>query len=463
VTVAAAQAGTPVTFTLHDAEGRPRPLRVTAPAVLPRGPMLTYPPVAVSGNRPFVVIGCRYSDVSGEPIDVAGMNAMIGTAYPGMGHYFAEVSAGAFTVTGSTAAGWATLPQAQAYYNPLGVADPIRFYTDCMGAHDAAVNFPDYDGVVMVINGTILGTGYFQAFSSQATIPVTIDGQAKAYHLAFIGSGVAANEYVWAHQIGHTLDLQHSSGQPLASLNSWWDMMSKGGFLDPIAGRVPVHLKAVDKQLLGWIPAGRVYTASPGSNLTITLERSAQPPATANPLLAIIPIGTNYYTVEARKVAGYDRLGDSALAGEGVIVHQVVTTRADPLAELMDTDANGNPNDAGGFLVPGEFFADQVNRVKVTVLAPTTTGYQVRICLQAAGGGTYGDVNGDGTINVIDAQIVARFSVGLSVPDQNLVQTSGDVNGDGSVNVIDAQVIARHAVGLSTAGSQVGQAVTAAC
>lgn len=458
-----AQAGTPVAFALHDAAGRQRLLRVTVPASLPPRPMLTYPPAPVAGTQPFVVIGCRYADVAGEPATIPALNAMIGSAYPGMGDYFAEASNGAVNLTGSAATSWATLPQALSYYNPAGAADPVRMYTDCMGAHDAAVNFPDYAGVVMVFNGTVLGTGYFQAFSSQSTIPVSIDGQAKGYRLVFVSAATAENEFVWAHQIGHTFDLQHSSGQPLTALNSWWDMMSKGGFVDPIAGRVPVHVKAVDKRLLGWIPPARVYTATAGSNLTVTLERSALPSATNDPLIAIIPIGSDYYTVESRKVAGYDRMGDSALAGEGVLVHRVVPSRSDPLAELMDSDANGNPNDAGGFLTAGEFFADAANRVRVTVVAPTATGFQVRICLQASGGGTYGDVNGDGTVNVVDAQIVARFSVGLSVPDQNLVQTSGDVNGDGSVNVIDAQVIARYSVGLSTAGSQVGQASAAAC
>lgn len=449
-----AQTGTPVTFTFHDASGRPRPLRVTAPAVLPRGPMLAYPPATVTGNQRLVVIGCRYSDVAGEPITTGAMSAMTGATYPGLGHYFAEVSNGSIELGGSTAIGWATLPQNKDYYNPLGTADPIRMYTDCMGAHDAAVDFPGYAGVVMVFNDQVLGTGYFQGFSSQGTIPVTIDGQTKAYRLAFLGSGVAANQYVWAHQVGHTLNLQHSSVQPLGSLNSFWDMMAKGGYTEaPYQGRIAVHLKAVDKMVLGWIPSNRVYTATTGTNLTIPLEQSAQPAANTDYLIAKIPIGTNYYTVEARRVAGYDRLGDSALAGQGVLVHRVYPNAAsgDVVAEVVD------------FLLPGGLFTDVANRVKVTVVGQGATNYSVQICLAAGGSGLYGDVNGDGVINVIDAQIVARFSVGLSVPDATRVQTNGDANGDGAINVIDAQIIARYSVGLPTPGSQIGQTVGQAC
>jgi M6 family metalloprotease-like protein len=416
--------------------------------------MLSYPPAAVSGNQRFVVLGCRYAGVAGEPISTGTMATLIGTSYPGMGHYFAEVSNGNVSMTGSTVTTWANLPQNKDYYNPLGTADPNRMYNDCMGAHDAAVNFPDYDGVVMVFNDTILGTGYFQAFSSQGSIPVTIDGQTKAYRLVFVGSPVAGNQFVWAHQVGHTFDLQHSSVQPLASLNSFWDMMAKGGYTEaPYPGRIAVHLKAVDKMVLGWIPSSRVYTATTGTNLTVPLERSAQPAANSDYLIARIPIGANYYTVEARRVAGYDRLGDSALAGQGVLVHRVYPNAAsgDVVAEVMD------------FLLPGELFTDVANRVKVTVVGQGATNYSVQVCLAAGGSGLYGDVNGDGIINVIDAQIVARFSVGLSVPDATRVQTNGDANGDGAINVIDAQVIARYSVGLSTPGAQIGQTVGQAC
>jgi hypothetical protein len=61
----------------------------------------------------------------------------------------------------------------------------------------------------------------------------------------------------------------------------------------------------------------------------------------------------------------------------------------------------------------------------------------------------WGEVSGDGVVNVIDAQQIARFSVGLSVSQPTLLAQSGDVTGDGNVNVLDAQQIARFSVGLS--------------
>jgi hypothetical protein len=65
--------------------------------------------------------------------------------------------------------------------------------------------------------------------------------------------------------------------------------------------------------------------------------------------------------------------------------------------------------------------------------------------------GRWGDVNDDGTVSIIDAQQIARSSVGLSVANAGAVAARGDVNADGTVSIIDAQQIARFSVGLSAA------------
>jgi hypothetical protein len=74
--------------------------------------------------------------------------------------------------------------------------------------------------------------------------------------------------------------------------------------------------------------------------------------------------------------------------------------------------------------------------------------------------GVWGDVTNDGSINVIDAQQIARFSVGLVVSFRELM-ARGDVTGDGAINVIDAQQVARASVGLSAA-ARIRQSVTEA-
>ena len=82
-----------------------------------------------------------------------------------------------------------------------------------------------------------------------------------------------------------------------------------------------------------------------------------------------------------------------------------------------------------------------------TSLIASVRGRDHLLCVVNAAG-MYGDVNGDGPVNIIDAQQIARYSVGLSVFNPGRIPTHGDVNGDGFVNILDAQQIARYSVGL---------------
>ena len=109
---------------------------------------------------------------------------------------------------------------------------------------------------------------------------------------------------------------------------------------------------------------------------TITLEQLALP-QTSNYKMAKIPINgsnTHFYTVEARRLTGYD----AKLAGAAVILHEVDTTRLRP-AYVIDADGNGNTADAGAMWLPGETFVDSINGITVTVNSATATGYVVTI------------------------------------------------------------------------------------
>ncbi len=49
------------------------------------------------------------------------------------------------------------------------------------------------------------------------------------------------------------------------------------------------------------------------------------------------------------------------------------------IARVVDPDNNGNPNDAGAMLLPGETFTDAVNGVSVSVTGATASGYDLTI------------------------------------------------------------------------------------
>ncbi|MBN2443242.1 MAG: glycoside hydrolase family 9 protein [Spirochaetales bacterium] len=55
-----------------------------------------------------------------------------------------------------------------------------------------------------------------------------------------------------------------------------------------------------------------------------------------------------------------------------------------------------------------------------------------------------GDVNGDGTIDIVDALLIAQYYVGLTTIDT----TNADTNCDGNVDIIDALLIAQYYVNL---------------
>jgi hypothetical protein len=87
------------------------------------------------------------------------------------------------------------------------------------------------------------------------------------------------------------------------------------------------------------------------------------------------------------------------------------------------------------------------------------------VCVELAG--LFGDVTGDEAVNIIDAQQIARHSVGLPTPgvdDPSRFVTHGDVTVDGVTNIIDAQQIARFTVGLPTPGApSVGSVMSGGC
>lgn len=72
------------------------------------------------------------------------------------------------------------------------------------------------------------------------------------------------------------------------------------------------------------------------------------------------------------------------------------------------------------------------------------------------GGGTFGDVNNDGSILSNDALLVVTAAVGLPIAPYTLV--NADVDADGDADTRDALVILTTAVGLPTPGFRVGQA-----
>jgi hypothetical protein len=83
-------------------------------------------------------------------------------------------------------------------------------------------------------------------------------------------------------------------------------------------------------------------------------------------------------------------------------------------------------------------------------LLPSFTNRPLHVCV-SDGPTLFGDTNDDGQVNIVDAQQVGRYGIGLSVPRLQILQYNGDVNNDTRIDIIDAQQIARFSIGLNAA------------
>ena len=415
-------------------------------------------PTPVAGNLPYVVLGCRFSDkLAHTPNERA--NEFIGNSSPGLDHYWREASYNAVTMTGSSFAGWFNLPKTEAQYSPNGNVEPLLLAGDCMAAADPSVNFLAYSGVILLANGAVLVNGQPAALATHDPLAIPADGQTRDYRAVLLSEAAINTQYFWAHEMGHSLGLIHTAAPGNTYLlSSGWDLMSSGGYQDgQIGSRVGGHVSNLHKYLMGWLSGARVQTVTSGTAVTFQLERAAQP-GPAGRLIAVLPLGGGageFYSVESKRVAGYDRIAAGAMVAEGVIIHRV-SPNIDPIARLVNADGSTSTTSSGAYLVVGEQWQDVPRNITVRVLGSTESGFNVRVCYNA-GGTLIGDVNLDGAVNIVDAQLTARYAVGLTVSNPGGVQSAGDVNGDAAVNITDAQLIARYAVGLPTPGSSAGQ------
>lgn len=358
----------------------------------------------LSGNQRFITILCKFSDAPDEPKPLNYFQGMTADTYPGLDHFWREQSYGAIDLAGSDAAGYFALPRPVAGYLNSGEPDLDALAADCTAAADATVDFSPYASVIMAFNKDIGCCAW------GGRRDMTLDGVNKTWGLVWVPLWGIKDISVIAHETGHTFGLPHSSGPYGNTYDSPWDVMSKAtdGCLivkHPVYGCVPQGTIAYHKDMLGWIPAGRVYTHAEGTQ-SVVLQQLTQPPDDGY-LLARIPIDgslSHFYTVEARRWVGYDQ----KLPGMGLIIHEVKVNRV-VRAQVVDADNNGNPGDNGALWHVGETFYG-LDHVMVRVDGQTGTGYTVTISnafpsawtgttIGAAATGRYDD-DGNGLIAV---------------------------------------------------------------
>jgi hypothetical protein len=316
-------------------------------------PLASIADAVQSGSKPYATLLCRFAGSTAVPHPAEYYQAMLGgTAENGLDHYWREVSDGRIDMAGSVVTGWLDLPRTREQYypgGPSGGPDHWAMVADCTRAADSIVDFRQFAGVNMQFSQSMLASYGGSAY-------VTADSVNRLMPMTWMDAG--AGHATYAHEMGHSFGLPHSSGPYASTYDSRWDVMSYG-FLEHAQHTIIYH-----KDLLGWIPAAQRYVPAPGSRQTLLLNRSAIPGTTADYQMVQIPLpGGEFYTVEVRRWVGYDR----AIPDEGVIIHRVNPALPDRAAQVVDADSNYNTNDGGAVWLPGERFVDVANQIVVAV------------------------------------------------------------------------------------------------
>lgn len=329
---------------------------------------------AVTGAQPWISILCKFSGDSTEPRNLSYFQGMYSSSYPGLDHYWREVSYDKANVAGSSAVAWVTMPYPVSHYESAGGGDLDALIEDCTAAADSAVYFPNFVGINMMFNDE------FGPYAWGGSRYLNRDGVSKIYRVTWEPPWGYSNMGVIAHEMGHGFGLPHSNNADGDSspYDNTWDVMSDSWYyvvIDSTYGKLGKGTIAYHRDMLGWIDAARKFTINSDGIYDVTVDHLTLDTTSNLRLVKVqIPGSSRFYTVEVRDRESFD----ANLPDFAVIIHEVDPSRRED-AWLVDPVNPSNAADEGAMWRVGECFEDLANEISICVQSVATEGFDVRI------------------------------------------------------------------------------------
>jgi len=325
-----------------------------------------------------------------------------------------------------------------------------------IAAADSAVDFRNFSRVFIVhpFSGSCaigLGTIGCSTLSSADGAFVASTAWLRADYLSTTDRVIS----VGVHEGGHNMGLQHSStmdygavalGPPGGSgtFAEYWDVYSAMGLSYSIGSTVLIgHYPGIQKAALGWLTSGTEYqTVTANGTFTLAAYEGAGAGVKA---LRVQRPGTNKWIwIEYRQPIGnFDPTLNqySSNIFSGALIHYEDPNDAHGgQTLLLDFTPSASPNNfADAVLASGRSWADPNSALTLSIGNAVSGGLPVTVTMTSAA--LPCDLNGDGSVNVVDVQVSINKALGL-VPCG-----AGDLDGNGSCNVIDVQRLITASLG----------------